>query len=300
MTRVGRLGLRRPTLDVWGEGPYEEQLKIAIEKTDAPVELRGYSDQACEGVRQGVLLAAHQQQRGVRPRAGREHGPRLHPDQLRHAVRTGGDHHPRGRRLPGATGRHHRSGHRDPSHRPGQELRARADPRGRVPPRPGVQRRARHREVGRGHGGGARLEASAHDGFTPSLVLPDGALYTLTWSIPRQFGGLTKSLLQRSCQLATASGREVVDHHPRRPAESRRGTRVPARARAAGRRGLDPRTCGRSWGGPTTTSGPTPRSTRPSQGRAPGSRRRRRRDPASRRQRPRPPAVADARRVQRA
>ena len=44
----------------------------------------------------------------------------------------------------------------------------------------------------------------------PSLALPDGALYALTWSIPRQFGGLTKSLLQRSCQLATASGREVV------------------------------------------------------------------------------------------
>ena len=45
---------------------------------------------------------------------------------------------------------------------------------------------------------------------SPSLVLPDGALYTLTWSIPSQFGGLTKSLLQRSCQIATASGREVV------------------------------------------------------------------------------------------
>ncbi len=42
------------------------------------------------------------------------------------------------------------------------------------------------------------------------LALPDGALHCLTWSIPRQFGGLTKSLLQRSCQLATASGREVV------------------------------------------------------------------------------------------
>ncbi|MGA9103656.1 glycosyltransferase [Aeromicrobium sp.] len=48
MDRVGRLGLRRPTLDVWGEGPYEEKLKIAIEKTDAPVELRGYSDQAAK------------------------------------------------------------------------------------------------------------------------------------------------------------------------------------------------------------------------------------------------------------
>jgi poly(glycerol-phosphate) alpha-glucosyltransferase len=46
--------------------------------------------------------------------------------------------------------------------------------------------------------------------MTEPLVLPDGALCALTWSIPSQFGGLTKSLLQRSCQLATASGREVV------------------------------------------------------------------------------------------
>ena len=46
MTRVGRVGLRRATLDVWGEGPYEERLREAIEKSDAPVELRGYSDQA--------------------------------------------------------------------------------------------------------------------------------------------------------------------------------------------------------------------------------------------------------------
>jgi poly(glycerol-phosphate) alpha-glucosyltransferase len=45
---------------------------------------------------------------------------------------------------------------------------------------------------------------------SPSLELPDGNLYVLTWSIPRQFGGLTKSLLQRACQLATASGREIV------------------------------------------------------------------------------------------
>jgi poly(glycerol-phosphate) alpha-glucosyltransferase len=45
---------------------------------------------------------------------------------------------------------------------------------------------------------------------SPPLVLPDGALYTLTWSIPSQFGGLTKSLFQRSCQLATASGRDVT------------------------------------------------------------------------------------------
>jgi poly(glycerol-phosphate) alpha-glucosyltransferase len=46
MTRVGRIGLRRATLDVWGEGPYEERLRKAIEKADAPVELRGYSDHA--------------------------------------------------------------------------------------------------------------------------------------------------------------------------------------------------------------------------------------------------------------
>ena len=46
MTRVGRVGLRRPTLDVWGQGPYEERLRKAIEKSDAPVELRGYSDHA--------------------------------------------------------------------------------------------------------------------------------------------------------------------------------------------------------------------------------------------------------------
>ena len=46
MKRVGRAGLRRPTLDVWGEGPYEERLRAAIEKSDAPVTLRGYSDDA--------------------------------------------------------------------------------------------------------------------------------------------------------------------------------------------------------------------------------------------------------------
>lgn len=45
---------------------------------------------------------------------------------------------------------------------------------------------------------------------SPALTLPDGALCALTWSIPHQFGGLTKSLLQRSCQIAAASGREVV------------------------------------------------------------------------------------------
>ncbi len=42
------------------------------------------------------------------------------------------------------------------------------------------------------------------------LILPDGTLVALTWSIPHQFGGLTKSLLQRSSQIAAASGREVV------------------------------------------------------------------------------------------
>lgn len=41
-------------------------------------------------------------------------------------------------------------------------------------------------------------------------MLPEGALVALTWSIPHQFGGLTKSLLQRSSQLATISGRPVV------------------------------------------------------------------------------------------
>jgi poly(glycerol-phosphate) alpha-glucosyltransferase len=46
MTRVGRIGLRRATLDVWGEGPYEDRLRKAIEKADAPVHLRGYSDHA--------------------------------------------------------------------------------------------------------------------------------------------------------------------------------------------------------------------------------------------------------------
>ena len=46
MTRVGRVKLRRVTLDVWGEGPYEERLQVAIEKAEAPVELRGYSDHA--------------------------------------------------------------------------------------------------------------------------------------------------------------------------------------------------------------------------------------------------------------
>jgi poly(glycerol-phosphate) alpha-glucosyltransferase len=46
MTRVGRLGLRRATLDVWGQGPYQERLQAAIDKSGAPVELRGYSDHA--------------------------------------------------------------------------------------------------------------------------------------------------------------------------------------------------------------------------------------------------------------
>ena len=46
MNRVGRVGLRHATLDVWGEGPDQERLEAAIEKSDAPVQLRGYSDQA--------------------------------------------------------------------------------------------------------------------------------------------------------------------------------------------------------------------------------------------------------------
>lgn len=46
MNRVGRIGLRRPTLDVWGEGPYQERLQQAIDKSDAPVALCGYSDLA--------------------------------------------------------------------------------------------------------------------------------------------------------------------------------------------------------------------------------------------------------------
>lgn len=48
MTRVGRIGMRRATLDVWGEGPYEERLRKAIAKANAPVQLRGYSDHASQ------------------------------------------------------------------------------------------------------------------------------------------------------------------------------------------------------------------------------------------------------------
>jgi len=39
--------------------------------------------------------------------------------------------------------------------------------------------------------------------------LPDGDLCALTWEIPHQFGGLTKSMLQRSCQLARHFDRDV-------------------------------------------------------------------------------------------
>ena len=42
---------------------------------------------------------------------------------------------------------------------------------------------------------------------TPAL--PDGDLYALTWEIPDNFGGMTKSLLQRSCRLAAHFGRDV-------------------------------------------------------------------------------------------
>ncbi|MDX6232907.1 MAG: hypothetical protein QOH68_1907 [Nocardioidaceae bacterium] len=40
-------------------------------------------------------------------------------------------------------------------------------------------------------------------------ALPQGDLCSLTWEIPHDFGGLTKSLLQRSCQLAIHFGRDV-------------------------------------------------------------------------------------------
>ncbi|MGI9085512.1 MAG: glycosyltransferase [Aeromicrobium sp.] len=46
MNRVGRIGMRPVSLDVWGEGPYQERLQKAIDKSDAPVTLRGYSDDA--------------------------------------------------------------------------------------------------------------------------------------------------------------------------------------------------------------------------------------------------------------
>ncbi len=40
-------------------------------------------------------------------------------------------------------------------------------------------------------------------------ALPPGDLCSLTWEIPDNFGGMTKSLLQRSCQLAAHFGRDV-------------------------------------------------------------------------------------------
>jgi poly(glycerol-phosphate) alpha-glucosyltransferase len=48
MNRVGRVGLRRVTLDVWGEGPFEERLQKQIAKSGSPVTLRGYSDHAAK------------------------------------------------------------------------------------------------------------------------------------------------------------------------------------------------------------------------------------------------------------
>jgi poly(glycerol-phosphate) alpha-glucosyltransferase len=48
MNRVGRVALRRVTLDVWGEGPFEERLQKQIAKSGSPVTLRGYSDHAAE------------------------------------------------------------------------------------------------------------------------------------------------------------------------------------------------------------------------------------------------------------
>ena len=46
INRVGRIGLRHVRLDVWGEGPRQELLQKTIDKTDARVELRGYSEAA--------------------------------------------------------------------------------------------------------------------------------------------------------------------------------------------------------------------------------------------------------------
>jgi poly(glycerol-phosphate) alpha-glucosyltransferase len=48
ISRVGRVRLRRVTLDVWGQGMgnYEERLQKLIDKRDAPVRLRGYSTEA--------------------------------------------------------------------------------------------------------------------------------------------------------------------------------------------------------------------------------------------------------------
>jgi poly(glycerol-phosphate) alpha-glucosyltransferase len=48
MNRVGRIGLRHATLDVWGEGPNEERLQKTIEKIGARVQLRGYSNHAAQ------------------------------------------------------------------------------------------------------------------------------------------------------------------------------------------------------------------------------------------------------------
>lgn len=42
-----------------------------------------------------------------------------------------------------------------------------------------------------------------------TVRLPEGDLCALTWEIPPQFGGLTKSMLQRSCQISTHFGRDV-------------------------------------------------------------------------------------------
>ena len=48
MNRVGRVGMRRVTLDVWGEGPFEGKLQKQIDKSKSPVQLRGYSDHAVQ------------------------------------------------------------------------------------------------------------------------------------------------------------------------------------------------------------------------------------------------------------
>ncbi len=46
MAKVGRVGFTRPHLEVWGHGPQEDNLRALIAKTEAPVTLRGYSDNA--------------------------------------------------------------------------------------------------------------------------------------------------------------------------------------------------------------------------------------------------------------
>ena len=67
MNRVGRIRLRRVTLDVWGRGPYEERLQKYIESTNAPVQLRGYSNHASEEFAKASfsLLTSHNEAFGL-------------------------------------------------------------------------------------------------------------------------------------------------------------------------------------------------------------------------------------------